>query len=110
MRVGALAVTGAAAKERGARSSLFLPGVSESSDTVSALSPHEVAYRGLIKLHAAELVKREYFLRSGRISPSDVHAVQMDLAQLDRTHPLDETIDLILARTDELQLEREAQA
>jgi hypothetical protein len=67
-----------------------------------------LAYSGLIKMHAAELHANDRFRRTGRISPRDVHAVARDLDQIGKPHPLDETIDLILARTDALELEREA--
>lgn len=68
----------------------------------------DVAYRGLVKLHAADIVQCATFRRTGRRTPTQVHRVRMDLAKLSTPHPLDATIELILARADQLDLEAQA--
>lgn len=70
----------------------------------------EVAYTGLIKYHAEELASSDLFRRTGRLTPTHVHKIAQDLAKLDSPHPLDETIERVLARFDQLELERERDA
>ena len=67
-----------------------------------------VAYRGLVKMHAAEISRRALFRRSGRLTTNEVHQVARDLDALDRKWQLDETIEAILQQADALELERES--
>lgn len=66
-------------------------------------------YRGLINLHALELVQSDRFRRTGRLTPNDVKRIAADLAKLTHAHPLDATCDLILQKADALELELEAE-
>lgn len=70
----------------------------------------ETAYTGLVKMHAHELAQSERYRRTGRLTSSEVHAIARDLDAIGKPHPLDETIDAILSRTDALELAREADA
>jgi hypothetical protein len=78
-------------------------------DTPAAKKPAaEVAYDGLVKMHAQELESCDRFRRSGRMTDSEVHKVARDLDALGRPHELDATIERILAATDALELQRQA--
>jgi hypothetical protein len=68
----------------------------------------DVAYDGLVKMHAQELMRCERFRRTGQLSHNEVHKVARDLDDLRRPHELDATIELILAATDALELQRQA--
>lgn len=70
----------------------------------------DVAYDGLVKMHAQELVSSERFRRTGRMTDGEVHKVARDLDDLGRPHELDATIERILAATDALELQRQADA
>ena len=43
-----------------------------------------IAFRGLVRFHASELLESHHFLRRGRISTGQVHAIAKDLDKLDR--------------------------
>lgn len=70
------------------------------------MSAQDAAYRGLVKLHAHELLSSDRFRRTGRLNPNDVHSIARDLDQLDRRHELDATIELVLAEADAREIER----
>ena len=69
-----------------------------------------IAFRGLVRFHASELLESHHFRRRGRISTGQVRAIAKDLDKLDRVHPLDVVIEDVLAAADALELEREAKA
>lgn len=86
----------------------FLPAISESADTASAISRSssaQIAYSGLVKMHAQQLLQSERFKRTGRLTPKDVHEISSDLTRLGRAHLLDVTVDRILCEFDALELQ-----
>lgn len=73
------------------------------------MSPRaEFVYSGLIKMHAHDISRCAAFRKTGQLTTNQVHDIARDLDALNRPHPLDATIEKILAQADAFTREREA--
>jgi hypothetical protein len=70
----------------------------------------EMAWRGMCTMHALDLLRCHRFVRTGRLTPGQVHQIAQDHLALRRpADDFDATVQAVLDRADELQHARTGQ-